>query len=237
MHRNPNKRCVLLRCTNPATHGTLVGTALRCELHIVDGDLNLLERACKRCNLLYMLDKNDYCESCDPEFFKRARLAKQRDCFNYLDSVGLKGDQTDRGIDRGVCGNDKPDRLYRGEETSTVLEVDEMWHRYYNLVCELTRMFNIAQSLGGQQVFFVRWNPDAYTPRSGEMVRLPQRKQILEKLLRGLQDGSAQPTPLPNVLVQVLYLFYNDYDEATPWREVSPDTIGRAALGWGPGGG
>ena len=236
MQLHPNKRCHL--CPNPATHGTLsAGKAVRCGLHVVEGDLNLLERQCTSCGLLYVLDRNDRCESCDPGLFRRARLAKQRDVTDYLDSQGLRGMQTDRMVDRGVCGRERPDRLYLLPNGSRylVLEVDEQQHRgavgSYSPSCEAVRMFNIGQSLGGTPVSFIRFNPDGYIPApGGVVVPLRERKRLLAELLRDLLTGEPYTTPSPFqpplgwVLVEAMHLFYDGYGgaETQPWVPVTP---------------
>jgi hypothetical protein len=49
---------------------------------------------------------------CNPESFKIVRLAKQNELMEYLDSIDLKGSYTDIIIDNGICGKERPDRVY-----------------------------------------------------------------------------------------------------------------------------
>jgi len=43
----------------------------------------------------------------------------------YLDSRGLTGDSTDVVIDDGICGKERPDRVYDFGDKIIVLECDE----------------------------------------------------------------------------------------------------------------
>ena len=52
---------------------------------------------CTSCNLLYVLDKDGFCEYCNPISFKRSYLSK-------LDNRGLEGFSTDITINKSECG-------------------------------------------------------------------------------------------------------------------------------------
>ena len=136
MSTRPNARCNV--CKEPATRGSADGKPVRCAGHSLPGDLNLVERRCAECGLLWVLDRRGYCEYCQPAVFKRARLAKQRDLTDYLDSRGLPGAQTDRIVDGGECGMERPDRVYLDPEGRFVLilEIDENQHRDRACECE-----------------------------------------------------------------------------------------------------
>ena len=47
------------KCINPAIYGKNF-TNLHCETHKDDDDINLVERECKSCHLITLLDKDDY---------------------------------------------------------------------------------------------------------------------------------------------------------------------------------
>ncbi len=183
---------------------------MRCELHKLVEDVNILERACATCGLLGVLDKNNRCESCDPEMFKKARLAKQRALFAYLDTRGLKGTQSDKMIDGGACGRERPDRVYETAEFVLILECDEHQHSGRQYACDQTRMLNIGQAYGGTPVYFLRWNPDAYEPGVGQkQVALNKRYELVGDLIQDTLNGKVE---LPSgALVSALYLFYDGF--------------------------
>jgi hypothetical protein len=207
MSRKPRARCVL--CKDLAIWGGLDGAAIRCELHKLGEDVNIMERKCGSCGLLGVLDKKDRCETCDPDAFKKARLAKQNAAFAYLDSRGLRGTQTDKMIDGGACGRERPDRVYETPEFILVVECDEHQHDDRPCLCEQTRMVNIGQAYGGTPVHFLRWNPDAYTPLQGREVALKKRHELLGDVVRDIL-GHRMPLP-QGVLVSALYLFYDHF--------------------------
>jgi hypothetical protein len=111
-----------------------------------------------------VLDADDRCEHCHPLRAQRAVLAKQRRVMSFLDEHGMPGAQTDRMVDGGECGKERPDRVYELWDRFIVLEVDEHQHDRRLCECEQIRMVNVSHSFGGLPVQWVRFNPDAYRP-------------------------------------------------------------------------
>ena len=90
-----------------------------------------------------VLDKDDLCEMCNPEAFKKAQLAKQNNVMNYLDANGFPGISTDKIIDNGACGKERPDRVFDLIDKVIILEVDENQHKDRPCECEQARMINV----------------------------------------------------------------------------------------------
>ena len=111
-----------------------------------------------------VLNAKNICEYCDPDVFKQSALAKQRQVMAHLDAQNLKGTSTDKMIDGGVCGKERPDRIFELADRIILLEVDEHQHKNRPCECEQTRMINISQSFGGMPTFWIRFNPDEYKP-------------------------------------------------------------------------
>ena len=86
------------------------------------------------------------CASCQPGVFQNLRLAKQKKIERLFDSQRLKYVSTDRVVDGGACGKERPDFLFASATHFVIVEVDEYQHR--GTKCEETRMFNLAQGLG-----------------------------------------------------------------------------------------
>ena len=161
MIRNSNSKCKSPKCKEFAIYGkNLIPTY--CETHKNADDINFVERECVSCNLIMILDDNNKCEYCNPESFKFIRLIKQNALMDYLDANNLKGDSTDKIVNDGSCGKERPDRVYDFGDKIVILECDEYQHKYRQCVCEQTRMVNLGQSYGGIPVYFIRWNPDDY---------------------------------------------------------------------------
>jgi hypothetical protein len=207
MIRRPNAKCS--DCKEPAVWGTN-WTPLHCDAHKTEDDENLVERPCSSCNLHYVLDKTDKCENCNPESWATARLAKQNALMDYLDARGLKGQSTDTVVDAGVCGKERPDRVYDFGDKIVVLECDEHQHQERACLCEQARMVNLGQSFGGLPVYFIRWNPDNYSPES---IRknpeiLAKRYKLCGDLIADIKKGKGA---LPVALVAAIYLYYDGW--------------------------
>jgi hypothetical protein len=185
-------------------------TPYHCEIHKQEDEINLVERACISCGLHYILDKDDKCENCNPDAWLSARLAKQTALMNYLDSRNLLGDSTDRIIDGGVCGKERPDRVYDFGDKIVILECDEHQHRDRNCVCEQSRMINISQTFGGVPVYFIRFNPDEYSPLNHrkKVENITKRHKLCGDILLDIKENR---TELPKALVSAIYLYYDDW--------------------------
>ena len=71
----PTTKCSHTKCKSPALFG--VCRPERCEEHKEPFHLNLVERRCISCGLLYILNKKGLCGICNPDEFNKTRLAKQ----------------------------------------------------------------------------------------------------------------------------------------------------------------
>lgn len=219
MIRNSNAKCK--GCKELAIWGIGL-TPLHCDSHKEDDETNLVERNCASCGLLYILDKDDKCESCNPSTWASARLAKQSALMSYLDSRKLFGNSTDKIIDGGVCGKERPDRVYDFGDKIIVLECDEYQHRDRNCICEQVRMVNIGQTFGGTPVHFIRWNPDDYSPLNPrkKVENITKRHKLCGDFINDIKNNRIE---LPQALVSVIYLYYDDWSslEEEKWEILS----------------
>ena len=72
-------------------------------------------------------------------------------------------------------------------------------------------MVNIGQSFGGIPVYFIRWNPDDYNPKNDN--KNPEEISKRYKLVGNLiTDIKVNKHKLPNALVSVLYMYYDEWD-------------------------
>jgi hypothetical protein len=220
MLQRPNGKCI--SCKAPAIYGIKLKPR-HCETHKVDEDVNLTERECISCGLLYVLDKDNRCENCNPESFARAALAKQNALMTYLDVHGHPGTTLDdRIIDGGVCGKERPDRVIDLGDKIIVIECDENQHRERACSCEQARMVNIAQSFGGVPVYFIRWNPDNYKTEKKTETPLKQRYALLSELLTAIKTGVYI---VPNGLVSVIYMFFDGWQGRPSMSESNWTTL------------
>ena len=182
-----------------------------------------MERPCISCSLPYILDRDNKCENCNPAAFATVRLAKQNALMDSLDARDLKGNSTDKIVEGGVCGKERPDRIYDLGDKILVLECDEHQHRERACLCEQTRMINIGQSFGGIPVYFIRWNPDDYSPSNSR--KKPEDVKKRHKLVGDLiADIKEKKTTLPDALVSALYMYYDDWSSLAEeeWKVLTP---------------
>ena len=220
MIRRPNAKCA--NCRELAIWGSN-WVPKHCETHKTDDEHNLVEQSCISCGLLYILDKHNRCENCNPESFATTRLAKQNALMSYLDANGLEGNSTDTTIDSGICGKERPDRVYDFGDKIVVLECDEHQHRDRQCLCEQTRMVNVGQTFGGVPVYFIRWNPDDYSPANERKFpeEVKKRHKLVRDLIRDIRDNRhALPE---NALVSAIYMYYDNWSSIseTGWEIIS----------------
>lgn len=191
-----------------------------CEEHKNEGEINYIEKECVSCNLVMILDKDDKCEYCNPEIFQKTRLFKQNSIMNCLDYNKLFGTSTDKVVDGGLCGRERPDRIFEEDNFILILECDENQHKDRQCLCEQTRMINITQSYGGMPVYFIRWNPDNYISGDDKYPeKLEKRNKTLVKFLKDIFEGK---TKLPDGLLSTFYMYYDGWEniDAEKWNVI-----------------
>jgi hypothetical protein len=209
MIRNSNSKCKSPKCKESAIYGkNLIPTY--CETHKNADDINFVERECVSCNLIMILDDNNKCEYCNPESFKTIRLIKQNALMDYLDANNLKGDSTDKIVNGGSCGLERPDRVFDFGDKIVILECDEYQHKNRQCVCEQSRMVNLGQSYGGIPVYFIRWNPDDYKqPNSDKKPdTVLQRHKLVKEFIKDIKQNKLN---LPIALVSAFYMYYDEW--------------------------
>ena len=182
-----------------------------CETHKNDDDINFVERECISCNLIMILDDNNKCEYCNPESFKFIRLIKQNALMDYSNANDLKGESTDKIVNGGSCGKERPDRVYDFGDKIVILECDEYQHKNRQCVCEQTRMVNLGQSYGGIPVYFIRWNPDDYKQPNTDKKpdTILQRHKLVKDFIKDIKNNKLK---LPVALVSAFYMYYDDWE-------------------------
>jgi len=192
MMTQPNKRCAMKGCSEPALYGTTRPT--NCSEHQQDGERNLVHERCKSCGLPDLLDlETSLCGDCDPATQQRAYLVKQRAVKATLDR-GPHKDYSgyDERLEKGACGQERPDFWWDCGTHAVVLEVDENQHAGRPEECECTRMVNISQSLG-LPTHFIRYNPDPYRPEGGKKrIQGDSHVKRLDLLARHLTEMRAE---------------------------------------------
>ena len=83
-------------------------------------------------------------------------------------------------------------------------------------------MVNIGQSFGGTPVYFIRWNPDDYSPLNTR--KQPENITNRYKLVRDfINNIKKNKIPLPKSLVSAFYMYYDEWDSVSneEWKIIT----------------
>jgi hypothetical protein len=210
MLANPTKRCITLSCKELALYGTT--RQVHCDNHKEAHEHNFVEQKCSSCGLLEILGPDNKCQYCNPDNIKKVQLEKQTQVKIYFDENNFEYDQTDKIIDHGTCGLERPDFLFDCGTHYVVVEVDEDQHMSRSCECEQTRMINISQSLG-LPTWFIRYNPDNYVPYGKSKKEGGEKRDIrLNTLGEHLTICMNTNPTTNNAFLQVIHLFFDNYN-------------------------
>ena len=218
----PRKRCIIEGCKEIAIYGLY--HRLHCENHKEEDEYNLVEKECKSCNLLMILNEDELCGFCDPNMIKNVRLLKQKEIKTLLDNKNYEYSFYDNMVD-SRCGLERPDFVFDCGSYFVVLEVDEEQHKRYNKQvvnmkntkkdkiiltydCEKARMANICYALG-MKTIFIRYNPDNYKLNNIKQTTTKTKRHSI--LLKYLNEMLKQD-PEKLDFLSVAYLFYDEFD-------------------------
>ena len=143
--RDPKVNCKTTECKEIALYGTS-RKPKHCEKHKEKGEVNLIEKECKKCHMQWILNADELCYTCDPVNGINFVLAKQNAVKAYFDQHNFKYILYDKRVDNGICINDRPDFLF--DYLTHYVIVDEHQHDDRLCECEIKRMINISQALG-----------------------------------------------------------------------------------------
>ena len=83
-------------------------------------------------------------------------------------------------------------------------------------------MVNIGQSFGGIPVYFIRWNPDDYSPENDR--KNPEELTKRYKLVGdSISDIKKNKHTLPTALVSAIYMYYDGWESMlkAEWQVLS----------------
>lgn len=210
----PSRKCIHESCSSPAIFGFC--EQKHCELHKGDGEFNLVERECISCGLLEVLDSSNRCHSCNPENAIRIQLSKQNKVKAFLLANNFTYLSSDKIIDSGECGKERPDFVFDLGTHIIILEVDENQHSNIPHECEINRMINISQMFDGRNVKFIRYNPDSY--KTDHIKYDPDSETRLKFLGKVLTYFMNNP---PQNFLEYVRLYYDDFNGLVKERKIT----------------
>lgn len=209
----PSSRCSHEDCPNYATFG--LGIPAHCTEHTEDHEYDSMQRNCKSCGLTSILNKEELCTYCDLNHFKTARLAKQYQIEDFLDSNSYFSHGT--RIKHGVCLDYIPDFAFDCGTHFAGMEVDENQHNHISKECETVHMKNITQGFGMRTVF-KRYNPDEYMAHDSQKHTnsFAVRIKVLQKWL-----DHVLTIPPPTFLLTCIKLFSDGFDTKLKGKDMA----------------
>ena len=220
-HRNKNEylreknqpKCLSENCKHrPFYTDKKDNYPIRCELHKIDNDLNVIEKKCVNCSLEnFISNKNGMCNDCSDYIQIKATRRHYKE--ETVKKLLLENDFNiihDK-IPEGSCNKYRPDFILDCGKFFIIIECDEHQHSNYQCLCEQARMINIHQDIGGSiPVLFIRYNPDNYTDTNKTRHRSKNESIRHDKLISVLKSCVIHP---PKYHLSVIYLYYDGHDD------------------------
>jgi len=176
-----NKRCVYIdengiRCTTRPSFNTQGEKELYCSRHKLDQMVNVRE-ICKSewCHTKKNEKYDGYCAYCYINLFPEkciSRNYKTKECA-VVEYITITFPDFTWTIDKSItggCSKRRPDLILDLGYQIIIIEIDENQHNKYDCSCENKRIMELSQDVGHRPIIFIRFNPDAYTNKKGEMI-------------------------------------------------------------------
>jgi hypothetical protein len=150
---------------------------LYCSIHKLDQMIDVRNNTCKSewCYTRKNEKYDGYCAYCYINLFpdqcvSRNYKTKERKVVEYITTNFPDFTWTiDKNI-TGGCSKRRPDLILDLGYQIIITEVDEHQHNKYDCSCENKRIMELSQDVGHRPIIFIRFNPDAYTNKKGEMI-------------------------------------------------------------------
>ena len=164
-----NPTCETLDCKERPfyTDNVKINYPKRCDIHKLCNDINIVEKKCVNCGLMFYLNKISLCNDCNEYINSNVNVRKEIIIKEHLQDKFILYDIHDK-IPSNSCYKYRPDFVWDFVSHICILEVDENQHNTYQCECEQSRMINITQDFGGIPVVWIRFNPDRYIGDNGK---------------------------------------------------------------------
>ena len=191
---------------------------VRCELHKLDTDVDMVTRKCVLCGDDYFIPSTETkCRGCRGFIVrKNNRGIKEKKITDLLFLLENKIGKAihDRKV-KGGCSNKRPDFYYKGFNPmfDLIIEVDEYQHSRYTcgIQAEMQRIINIYENdNGGFPLCIIRFNPDIYYYKGKTILSYKGREDFLKSTIFGLKNRTSF-----NYKIGIIYLFYDQFNTIT----------------------
>jgi hypothetical protein len=143
-----------------------------CDIHKLDGMINVISKTCHICDTYANRKYRGFCARCFSYTFPNEPMSrnirtKERHVADFIRNTFPEYTIIfDKPIQDG-CSKRRPDIIIDMGTHVLIVEIDEDQHRHYDTTCEITRLNNIVEDLGGRYCVIIRFNPDTYVQESG----------------------------------------------------------------------
>jgi len=196
----------------------------RCEMHMINGDINIVEKECKNCKLTFFINESSgLCNDCNDFINNKVHKSKEKTVGEFLKVNNIQLETSDK-IPNGSCSKYRPDFVVDMILFKLIIEVDENQHKSYACECEQARMIQLHQDFGGIPIVFLRYNPDSYKKFDennnpvGKAIRgNKKRLHVLLKTINNFKNEASKEWSKP---LSVCYLFYDGYNGIPELEEI-----------------
>jgi len=180
--------------------------------------MELLKRICQICD---QSEKSPYiCKSCNI-----IRNKKEWSVVQFLHRKIKMPFTHDKRL-FGMCGNRRPDIHYKLALFDVIIEVDEHQHYSFTPECELARMTEIINTIGGKPIVFIRYNPDVFR-HSGKSIKVSQADRL--SLLLSTVNEQLSITEPESFSIKLIKLFF-DSDSSNGLYSVTEDITRKVCI-------
>lgn len=208
---NPKTKCII--CKESAEYGICIPR--HCFIHKLEDEINLVERKCKNCDNIDIVNKDgiciNFCLATEKYYtiYRKNIKYKETKIYNLLKEKFGEPYSYDKCIDT-QCGKERPDIVFECASHFIIIEVDEFMHKKSNYACEKERIQNICFAFG-MPCIFIRYNPDNYRVKNIIQNTSDKEKEsvLIDTICTAYKDC---PTNLTSDFCRLLYLYYDDFD-------------------------
>jgi hypothetical protein len=225
-------KCIVCQDTRPnfAKPGDKV--AQHCGTCKLDGMVDIKHPKCKSewCSTRISNKQYEgYCTFCFMHIFPDKPMARNyktketvvvqfvKEHFPYIDIV------TDKQI-QGGCSRRRPDIFIDLGYQIVIVEIDENQHNDYDCSCENKRIMELSQDVGHRPIIFIRFNPDDYKTKSGNItscwgvnkqgicsIKKTKQKEWIHRLqtLKQNIEYWLQPDNTIHKMIEIIHLYYD----------------------------
>jgi len=179
-----------------------------CEDHAPEDYINIVEKECEGClTPFYIPDDQTKCAVCrNVKLIKQKEKSRELRIKSVLKAHNIPLASHDKILE-GDCSRRRPDFVIDHPYFTIVVEVDEKQHKDNPGLCDITRMIELHQAFG-QNLVFIRYNPDSYTNRAGGRQKGYRQNLKRERRLIALIQQLMRKKKIDQCL-SVYYLYYN----------------------------